>query len=133
MHPIQPRPPETRSWEPPAVKIDPITSVRPTNADLGRGVNQLHECLEGLKTDHNRRLGRVERDMREVKDALGVGDVKKKTAGTQTPRAAWWRTFAATGGAIAAAGVVLRTSEVIWPWVKGAAVAIYHAMLAGRL
>jgi hypothetical protein len=133
MHPIQPRPPETRSWEPPAVKIDPLIKARPSNQDLAKQGNQLHECLEGLKLDHNRRLGRVERDIRAVKEALGVGDIKKKTLATQTPRAAWWRTFAATGGAIAAAGVVLRTSEVIWPWVKGAAMAIYHAMLAGRL
>lgn len=126
-------PSEPRSWEPTALKIEPITSPRPSNRQLAEGVNQVHLCLEDHRQHTARELRGIKADMRKLTEALGVGEVKKKTVAMQTPRAAWWRTFIATASAITALGATLRLAEVLWPWLTGAAIALVHAMAAGRL
>lgn len=119
---------EPRSWAPP-VEFDRITSARPTNKELARGVDQVHTCLEDHRNHTSREFKHVRSDLKELRAAL----IDKKTVATQTPGAAWVRTFLASGGAIAACGAVLRLSEVLWPWFKGASVAVFHAMQAGKL
>jgi hypothetical protein len=132
MQELERRPPEIRTWEPPTVKIDPITSLRPSNRQLAIQGNQLHQCLESHKTDTTREFRHLKRDVQEMKDALGVGQKKQRVA-TQSTMAAFWRTVMATTSSITAVGIIYRSVQVFGPSIKVATLALLHAMATGRL
>lgn len=102
------------------MKIDPITSVKPTNSDLARGFNQIHACLEDHKDT-------TEANFRELKEALGLTGGKREVAGLSSPIVAFWRTTGASGLSFAGLWVVYKFLVVNWPNIS----ALIHGVNAG--
>jgi len=103
------------------VKVTPIPTNKPTNADLARGFNELHICHEDTKA-------KVE----DIRNALGIAD-GKPAAGLSSPARAFWRTTAAviTGGT----GLVFvaKLAIIAGPFLWGGLVALFHAIQTGKL
>jgi hypothetical protein len=111
-----------------AVNVDPITASKPTNADLARGVNQLHACHEDTKgkvEDTQVRVGNIEL-------ALGIVPGGKPVAGLSTPWKAFVRTVGATVTAIVALVFVYRFAVTIGPAAWHFLEALNHAILSGK-
>lgn len=112
---------EPRSWVRP-VEVAPIPTERPSIKDLAKGFNDLHRCHDI-----------TQKDVKQIKAALKLDEDGKTVAGLSTPRQAFWRTFTAGCSALAAAGITIRISEALWPFVKGGAMALIHLAEQGRL
>lgn len=108
------------------MKITPIPSVKPTNAELAKGFNQLHICLE----DH---IERTEENFTELKDALGLTAGKKTVAGLSSPIGAFWRTSGASGLSFAGLWVLYKFCVVNWPTVSAFIHSVNDGIIAGKL
>jgi hypothetical protein len=106
----------------PRVNVEPIPTKNPTNADLARGFNQIHTCLDETR-------GTLDR----VVAALGLDDKGKPVAGLSTPRKAFIRTvLAVTTSIIVLAGAyrfLVAISPSVWALLK----AVNTAILAGKI
>jgi hypothetical protein len=104
------------------VKVRPIPTSKPTNADLARGFNELHACHEDTKA-------KVE----SIQRGLGLDADGKPVAGLSSPRKAFLRTVMGTGTAIVLlAGLyrfIVTISPDVWAFLK----AVNAAILAGKL
>lgn len=103
------------------MNVDPITTNKPTNADLANGFNQLHACHEDTKAM-----------VLEIRDALGITQGRKLAAGLSTPWKAFVRTAGASATAIAGVVLVYRFAIAIWPSVWTFLLALNHAILSGK-
>jgi hypothetical protein len=107
------------------VKVDPITTAKPTNADLAHGFNQLHICHEDTKATVEKIAGALGLD--------GNGGPGKPVAGLSTPRKAFIRTvLAVTTSIIVLAGVyrfLVAISPAFWALLK----AVNTAILTGKI
>lgn len=129
MAPSRGRESEARSFapvEPRAVKIDPITSAKPTNAELAKGFNQIHACLEDHKES-------TEANFTELKDALGISAGRRTVAGLSSPLGAFWRTTAASGLSFGGLWVAYKFCVVNWPTVSAFIHALNDSIIAGKL
>jgi hypothetical protein len=115
---------EARSWIRP-VKVKPIPTYRPTNADLATGFNELHLCHEDTKA-------KVER----ILSALGLDEGAKPVAGLSSSRGAFWRTFFAVAsaiGSLSAVGFAVRFGIAVTPGARAIAQSLWTALATGRL
>jgi len=103
------------------MRVDPITSPRPTNADLAKGFNQLHACHEDTKEK-----------VVEIQHALGITPGGKRVAGLSTPFKAFIRTAGATATAIGGLLLFYRAAVAIWPSAWAFLLALNHAVLSGK-
>jgi hypothetical protein len=108
-----------RSFAP--VNVDPINTTRPTNADLARGFNQLHDCHEDTKAK-----------VVQIQHALGITPGGKPVAGLSTPLKAFIRTVGATVTAIVALVFVYRFAVAIAPGAWHFLQALNQAILSGK-
>jgi hypothetical protein len=95
------------------VKGDIITSARPTNRQLGDGINHLNREFETDKTTRTQQLKTIREDIRMLKNAIAPED-GRKPSGLSSYRAAFLRTFAA--GLASLSGFV-----VLWKILAGIA------------
>lgn len=104
------------------MRVDPIKTSKPTNADLARGFNQLHICHEDTKT-------KVE----TILSGLGLDEGGKPTLATSSRMASFWR----SAGSVVVGGTglvfVVKVAVIGGPFVWAAIVAFYHAIASGRL
>lgn len=121
-----PRPDEPRSWERP-MKIDPITKTHPSNADLARQGNQLHDCLESAHS----KIDNVTIVVDEIKASLAPKG--RKAAGLSTPLTAFLRTAGATATSIGGMVLLYKVALVAGPIIVSAALAVDHAIRTGGL
>lgn len=103
------------------MKIDPISTTKPTNSDLARGFNQLHACHEDTKAK-----------IEGIEHALGLNAGQKKVAGLSTPWKAFLRTVGATGAAMGGLLVVYRAAVAVAPGAWAFLVYVNHVILSGR-
>lgn len=126
-------PREDHQPEKPAVKIDPITSPRPTNRELGDGINQVHECFEAGKRDNAREFLKIKRDVQDIKDALGLGLNGKKPAGLSSQRGAFLRTLTATLASMGGVVIVWKGLAVLLPALAVAFEILNKAITSGKI
>lgn len=133
-----PLPQEPRSWETKDVQIDPLISPKPTNAQLARQGNQLHECVESLRDETQKELKGVKREIKGLSQE--VAEIRehllpkgKKVAGLSTDGQAFRRTVwaVATGGG--ALVFFYKVAIAIWPGVVAIALDLDHAIRSGGL
>lgn len=128
------------------MQIDPISSVKPSNADLARGINQIHACFEDHKAITQRgvasatkaaavaaeKAAKASADIVSIREALGLTEGQKKVAGLSTPFKAFLRTAGASASALVAVIFFLRLSVALWPGVWSFVQTIWHVLMTGK-
>jgi hypothetical protein len=103
------------------VKIDPITTNKPTNADLARGFNQLHACHEDSKDK-----------IETIQQALGLTAGQKKVSGLSTPFKAWFRSVLAVMTGLGGVVMAYRVAVALWPGTWAFLLNLNHVILTGK-
>lgn len=101
--------------------VDPITTNKPTNADLARGFNQLHKCHEDTKDK-----------VVEIQHALGIVPGGKPVAGLSSPWKAFLRTTGATATAITGLVLLWRIGATLAPDVWSLLVHLNAAIIGKK-
>ena len=116
-----------------AMKMDPLPQICPTNKDLARGLNQVHDCLEDHKRLTEKNFKTLRGEMTTIKDGLGLQPGQRPSVGTSTPWEAWRRTVFATTTAITSVAVIYKIGLTIGPGVWEAIKALLHAAAHGLI
>lgn len=114
------------------VKIDPITAKRPTNAELAKGINQVHDCLE----EHKRSTSRAIRGLRRKTEIVerDVKEIKSKVTSSPFTQPQWKQFYRQVLAVITALGALIFLLKVMyfaWPGVEKAALELWKAVVEG--
>lgn len=129
-----------------AVLIDPITSARPSNSDLAKGINQIHVCFEehkrvtkrsqtliGRKAEAARKEAKAARaEVTAIRQALGITPGQKKVAGLSTPFKAFIRSVGAAATAMGGLVLLYRFAIAVAPKAWSFLLALNHVILDGK-
>ena len=126
--------------------IDPITKAKPTNADLAKGINQIHTCFEDHKritregvaaavrasADAAKKAAIASDDIATIREALGLAEGKKKVAGLSSPFKAFIRSAGATVTGVGALVLLYRFVVAVAPSAWRFLEALNHIVLSGK-
>lgn len=114
------------------MKMDPVPQDRPSNKDLARGLNQVHECLESHKRENDKHFLKLGKELAGLKSGLGMDPGQKQTIATNTGRQSFIRTALATASSVGGLFLLYRATIAISPILWHALVAINHVILANK-
>lgn len=121
------------------MQIDPITKSKPTIADVAKGFNQIHACLEDHKERMTVELAAAAKealaartDVASIREALGLTDPKKKVAALASPFQAFTRNAVSSTTGLVACIFIYRMAVAVWPGFWGFLLALNHAVLTGK-
>jgi hypothetical protein len=114
------------------VKFEPITSARPTNREIVRSVESVHTCVEHNRVTADRQFREIKADVREIKDALKIGD-KGKPAGLSSQRGAFFRTVGATLASMGGVVILWKMLAIFLPGLAIAFELLNKAINSGKI
>lgn len=114
------------------MKIDPITSLRPTNRELGEGINQIHDCFEDYKGTTDRAMKTLRDEVKDIKTALGIDGDRRRVSGLSSTRGAFFRTFGATMASMGGVVIVWKILAVAAPSLALLFKTLNDAVLTGK-
>lgn len=101
---------EPRSWEP-ELRIEPLNKARPTNSDIAKLANQIHDCLEDHRAKTEASFVEVKADVSMLKEKL----LSRKTVATSSTFAAYMRSVWAVLTAFGTLLLAYKAWTIVWP------------------
>lgn len=114
------------------MKGDIITSSRPTNREIGDGLNHLNREFETHKGKTAGDMKDLKSDMKKLKEAV-LPENGKMPSGLTSQRSSFFRTVLAVFSALGGALIAWQVIAALAPGVGSAFSALNNAIVSGKL